>query len=104
MEMGLGVESIGDVLEKACGANLVSYTKSGTLIARIPDHRVRLEAARLLTEIHGFRHMPEQKTSITVDQINAVTEIVNYDVRVLQEKAPGAMEVLRRAERLGVLE
>ena len=96
---GLGVEKVAELIKGLAESNQYVFDRNGRLTQKVPDIKSRGKAAELLTKIHGFEHQPEQKTSITVDQINAVTEITNYDVKSLMDKEKEAKEVLHRAQR-----
>jgi hypothetical protein len=102
-EMGLGIREFGILVQEAITSELVSYSKSGKKNKSIPDWQTRRWAADKLEEIHGWKHIPEQKTSVTVEELNIVNEVRKYETSILIEREKDAKDVLRRAERLGML-
>lgn len=86
-EMGLGVEPIGEVLQKAFKATVVVYDKFGTKVDERPDMRTRLEAARMLKEIHGFTHVPEQKTDVSLAFVQIVQDVKQKSLAELEAEA-----------------
>ena len=86
-ELGLGVDPIGEVLRKALVAKLRVYNKEGDMVDERPDYRTQLDAARMLKEIHGFTHVPEQKQDVPVQFIQIVNEIKGKSLGDLMEEA-----------------
>lgn len=86
-QMGLGVEPIGKVLQKALVAKLRVYSKDGEMVDERPDYRTQLEAARMLKEIHGFTHVPEQKVDVPLIFVQYVQELRNKPLAELEAEA-----------------
>lgn len=86
-QLGLGVDPIAEVIGRGLRASLRCYDKKGNLVDTRPDYRTQMEAAKLLTEIHGFRHVPEQKVDVPVQFVQIVNEIKGKDLGELMEEA-----------------
>ena len=87
MDLGLGVDPIAEVIKRALEAKLVIYDKFGNLVAEKEDNRVQMEAAKLLSDIHGFKHVPEQKIDVPTQFIQIVNDIRQKSLAELQEEA-----------------
>lgn len=94
-ELGLGVDTIAAVIKEALTAQMVVYDKYKGRVRKVPDHRVRLDAVRLLKEIHGLTYVPQQKQEAVPVQF---LQIIN-DV----QQKPYA-ELLKEAEKMGFKE
>ena len=86
-QLGLGVDPIGKVIKRGLVAKLVCFDKNGKKVGTRPDYRTQIEAAKLLTEIHGFKHVPEQKVDVPVQFVQIVNEIKGKDLGELMEEA-----------------
>lgn len=92
-EAGLDEKWLARIYRDAGQADIAAFTPTGQIVSSKPDHRLRLEAANKVLEVHGAKFQPESKPmQVSVTEIQIINEVRQKDYA----------ELLEEAKRLGI--
>jgi hypothetical protein len=87
-EEGLDEKWLAKIYKEAGKADIAVFTSTGRMCSSRPDHRLRLEAASRVMEVHGAKFQPEpMKIEVTNTEIQIINEIRSKDYAELVEEA-----------------